>query len=213
MNPIYSPFPVRRCLLVTLNVVACVVCTLSAFAADLKDGDIIFQISRSPQSLAIQKATGSKYSHMGIVIYRNGFPQVFEAAGKVSYTPLNEWTKRGIGGKYVVKRLRNADSMLNGEMLSKLRRVAEELRGKPYDPYFEWSDSRIYCSELVWKIYERSLGIEIGRLQKLKEMNLMAPVVRKALLKRYGRKVPLNEKVISPGAMFNSKLLVTVETE
>jgi hypothetical protein len=206
-----APMILIRILTVLLSLF-CFAC-FSAFAADLQDGDIIFQTSRSPQSLAIQKATGSKYSHMGIVIYRNGFPQVFEAAGKVGYTPLNEWIRRGVGGKYVVKRLRNADSMLNGEMLSKLRRVAEELRGKPYDPYFEWSDSRIYCSELVWKIYQRSLGIEIGRLQKLKEMNLASPVVRKALLKRYGRKVPLNEKVISPGAMFNSKLLVTVETE
>lgn len=54
-----------------------------AFASDLKDGDIIFQTSKSPQSQAIQKATGSKYSHMGIVIHRSGFPQVFEASGKV----------------------------------------------------------------------------------------------------------------------------------
>jgi len=43
-------------------------------------------------------------------------------------------------------------------------------------------------------------------------MNLTSPVVRKALLKRFGKKVPLNEKVITPAAVFNSRLLVTVET-
>jgi len=202
--------PIIRILALLFSLI-CLTC-LPAVAIDLQDGDIVFQQSKSPQSLAIQKATGSKYSHVGIVIYRSGFPQVFEAADKVRYTPLNEWIRRGVGGKYVVKRLRNAGSVLNGEMLSKLRRTAEELRGKPYDPYFEWSDSRIYCSELVWKIYERSVGIEIGRLQKLKEMNLASPVVRKALLKRFGKKVPLNEKVITPAAVFNSRLLVTVET-
>ncbi len=201
--------PLIRVLVLLFSLI-CLTC-FPAFAVDLQDGDIVFQQSKSSQSLAIQKATGSKYSHVGIVICRSGFPQVFEAADKVRYTPLNEWIRRGVGGKYVVKRLRNADSILNGEMLSKLRRIAEELRGKPYDPYFEWSDSRIYCSELVWKIYERSLGIEIGRLQRLKEMNLTSPVVRKALFKRFGKKVPLNEKVITPAAIFNSKLLVAVE--
>lgn len=213
MNQTCSLLPVHRCLLVTLNMVICVVCALSAFAADLKDGDIIFQTSRSSQSLAIQKATGSKYSHMGIVMYRSGFPQVFEAADKVRYTPLSEWIERGVGGHYVVKRLRNAGTMLNGEMLSKMRRTAEDLRGKPYDPFFEWSDARIYCSELVWKIYYRSLGIEIGKLRRLKEMNLSSPVVKRTLLKRFGKRIPLEEKVISPAAMFNSKLLVTVEAE
>lgn len=191
----------------------CCLAFTHAFASDLQDGDIIFQTSRSPQSLVIQKATGSKYSHMGIVIHRSGFPQVFEASGKVGYVPLEVWIRSGVGGAYVVKRLRNAESALNGETLSKMRRKAEELRGKPYDPYFEWSDSRIYCSELVWKIYYRTLGIEVGRLRKLKEMNLSAPVVRKALLKRYGKRVPLNEKVITPAAMFNSRLLETVKAE
>lgn len=182
-------------------------------AADLRDGDIIFQVSRSSQSLAIQKATGSKYSHMGIIIHRSGFPQVFEAAAKVRYTPLNDWIRRGVGRRYVVKRLRRADSLLNGEMLSKMRRVAEELRGRPYDPWFEWSDTRIYCSELVWKIYKRTLDVELGRPQRMRELDLTAPVVRRELQQRYGRRIPLAEKVITPAAMFNSKELVTVEAE
>jgi sensor domain CHASE-containing protein len=33
-------------------------------AEQLRDGDIIFQTSRSEQSIAIQKATHSQYSHM-----------------------------------------------------------------------------------------------------------------------------------------------------
>lgn len=184
-----------------------------ALADTLRDGDIIFQVSRSPQSLAIQQATGSKYSHMGIIIHRSGFPQVFEAAAKVRYTPLNSWIRRGVGGRYVVKRLRRADTLLNGEMLSKLRRVAEELRGRPYDPWFEWSDTRIYCSELVWKIYKSALDLEIGRPQRMKELDLTAPVVRRELQKRYGKRIPLGEKIITPAAMFSSKELVTVEKE
>ena len=94
-----------------------------ASAAELKDGDLIFQTSHSPQSRAIQLATRSPYSHMGIIIHRNGNPFVYEAAATVSYTPLAEWIARGVKGKYVVKRLKNADRLLTGETLSKLRRV------------------------------------------------------------------------------------------
>jgi hypothetical protein len=75
-----------------------VLLTLSAGASSnelsaslLKEGDIIYQTSRSSQSLAIQRATGSRYSHMGMIIYRNGAPMVFEAVQTVRYTPLKEW--------------------------------------------------------------------------------------------------------------------------
>jgi hypothetical protein len=37
----------------------------SASAAPLRDGDIIFHTSRSAQSVAIQHATHSPYSHVG----------------------------------------------------------------------------------------------------------------------------------------------------
>ena len=42
-----------------------------------RSGDIIFHTSRSAQSVAIQKATGSPYSHMGIV-YVNAGKAVYE---------------------------------------------------------------------------------------------------------------------------------------
>ena len=36
----------------------------------IKNGDIIFQTSKSSQSKAIQLATNSKYSHMGIISWK-----------------------------------------------------------------------------------------------------------------------------------------------
>lgn len=49
--------------------------------------------------------------------------------------------------------------------MKKMKKVGEKYIGKDYDLYFEWSDSRIYCSELVWKIYKESIGLEIGNLE------------------------------------------------
>ena len=63
------------------------------------EGDIIFQTSRSSQSLAIQRATKSQYSHMGIIFREGDETLVYEAVQPVRKTPLAAWIKRGAGGK------------------------------------------------------------------------------------------------------------------
>jgi hypothetical protein len=65
---------------------------------------------------------------------------------------------------------------------------------------------------VVWKIYDRALGVRLGELQKLREFDLTDAAVRAKMRERYGRNVPLDEPVISPGAQFDSPLLETVET-
>ena len=177
---------------------------------DVRDGDIAFQMSRSAQSVAIQRATHSPYSHMGLVLYRHGQPYVLEAIGPVQYTPFARWVARGVGGKFVIKRLRDAKRALTPEAVEKLRKAANSLEGRPYDLAFAWSDERIYCSELVWKVYDRALGIDIGRLQPLRTLDLSDPLVRAKLNERYGETLPLDEPVIAPAAMFGAGSLETV---
>jgi hypothetical protein len=72
----------------------------------IREGDIIFQTSRSSQRRAIQLATNSTFSHMGIVQIRKGSVFVFEAVGPVKLTPLGEWIARGDGSHYTVMRLK-----------------------------------------------------------------------------------------------------------
>lgn len=177
---------------------------------EIQNGDIIFQTSTSGQSKAIQIATGSKYSHMGI-IYRQGDDYfVYEAVQSVRLTPLHDWINREGNGHFVVKRIKNSDSLLTPETLTKMKQIGEKFNGKEYDLYFEWSDSRIYCSELVWKIYKEAVGVEIGRLKKLGDFNLTDKEVKQKLTERYGDNIPKDELVISPASMFNSDQLITV---
>lgn len=179
---------------------------------ELKNGDLIFQTSLSSQSKAIQLATRSKYSHCGL-IYKDGNDfYVFEAVQPVKRTPLDEWIAHGQEGKYVIKRLKNADQILNNSTLQKMKDVGEQLKGKNYDLTFEWSDDKIYCSELIWKIYQRSTGIEIGKLQKLSDFDLTNESVKKIMEERYGDKIPSEETVISPIAIFESNYLMTVKS-
>jgi uncharacterized protein YycO len=195
-----------------LLLVAALMSSAAARSQALQDGDIVFQTSRSGQSLAVQQATGSKYSHMGIVIYRGKQPFVFEAAARVQYTPLGAWVSRGINGSFVAKRLVAAADGLSAADIERLRRTAATFEGRPYDLTFEWSDDRIYCSELVWKIYDRALGIRLAELQQIQDFNLRAPAVQTKLHERYGTRIPLHEPVISPAAIFASRSLVTLPT-
>ncbi|TGE25397.1 YiiX family permuted papain-like enzyme [Hymenobacter aquaticus] len=179
-------------------------------APRLHDGDLIFQTSQSAQSRAIQLATKSEYSHCGILFRRNGEWRVFEAVQPVSETSLAKWVARGKEGKFVVKRLRDAETVLTPAALQRLKKAGEQYQGKNYDLYFGWSDERIYCSELLWKMYQTATGREIGQLQTLREFDLSHPAVQAKLRERYGKHIPLDEKVISPVRMLESEELVTV---
>lgn len=180
--------------------------------SDLKSGDLIFQTSLSSQSKAIQLATKSQYSHCGIIYQEGKKWYVFEAIQPVKRTPLDKWIARGQNGKYVIKRLKNADQVLTPTVLSKMKEIGDEFNGRNYDLTFEWSDDKIYCSELIWKVYQRATGLEPGKLQQLRDFDLTHKVVQKKMKERYGNNIPLDETVISPAAVYNSELLMTVES-
>jgi hypothetical protein len=177
---------------------------------ELHDGDIIFHTSRSSQSRLIQEATGSPWSHMGVVFHMDGKPMVYEAVGPVKSTPFKEWTRRGEGGRYVVKRLKDSDRLLMPKNLERLRKVGMAYRGKAYDLRFRFSDEELYCSELVYKMYRNALGIEIGELQRFSDFDLSDPAVRSELKRRYKGGFNPSETLITPEAMYRSPLLETV---
>jgi uncharacterized protein YycO len=185
-------------------------CNANSKQIDFRDGDIIFHTSKSRQSKAIQLATHSTLSHMGLIVTIDNEKYVLEAVQPVKLTKLNDWIERGVDKKYIVKRLKKADSLLTPAVIKDLKDYGQSLIGKDYDKCFEWSDDKIYCSELVFKIYKKTLNIEIGQLQRLKDFDLTDKSVKQIMKERYGNKIPTNEVVISPVSMFNSDLLITI---
>lgn len=147
---------------------------------------------------------------MGIVYVRDGGPVVFEAVQPVKATPLDEWIARGDGGHFVVRRLKDADRILTPGILEDMFAAGENLAGLDYDLYFEWSDDRIYCSELVWKVYQRGAGIQLGELQQMGDFDLSHPAVQRKIRERFGEALPREEVVISPQAIFADSSLETV---
>jgi len=190
------------CLLVGLAAL-----NLCAAAEDVRDGDIIFQRSKSRQDQAISAATKSKYTHVGIIFFSEGRPFVYEASQPVTRTPLEAWTQRGRAGHYVIKRLKNPSKV----DFARVKKETDGFLGKDYDWLFGWSDDRIYCSELVWKAYQRGAGVELCAPRKLRDFDLSSQVVRDLMKARYGDKVPLEMDVVAPSDLFESKKLITVE--
>ena len=42
-----------------------------------------------------------------------------------------------------------------------MKTIGRKYLGRDYDLRFEWSDDKIYCSELVWKIYKEAFNIAL----------------------------------------------------
>ena len=149
-----------------LSVFLCVWMGSGSLAAEwnealLEGGDILLQKTAGGQSVAVQSATDSPYTHAALVFMRDGEPVVLEAVEPVRWTPLGSWLKRGKKGHVVVLRLKDK-ALLEGGGLAKLHASATSYLGLHYDGLFQWSDEQIYCSELVFKAYKSALGVEVG---------------------------------------------------
>ena len=163
-------------------------CSQTTFSP--KNGDIIFHTSKSNQSKMISEITKSKLTHVGIIFINKGKPYVFEAVQPVKITPLNQWIKRGVSTKYIVMR-------------------SKKILSNDYDIKFQWSNNKMYCSELVYKIYEEA-DIKLCSKHTFKQYNLNSESAKNAIKKRYGNNINLNETVVTPVDLRKSNKLKVV---
>lgn len=183
---------------------------LASLASAWETGDIIFHESTSQQSRVIQQVTGSRYSHMGVIVKRGEAAFVLEAIHRVSPTPLKQFIDRGVDGHYVVKRLR-PEYRPSRVQWAEIESLAESWIGLEYDLVFGWSDEKMYCSELVWKLYKRGAQVRIGELVTFADLDLSHPATQ-ALIRSRTNSVDLNERIVTPQAMFQSDKLTSVLT-
>jgi hypothetical protein len=148
----------------------------------LQRGDIIFQNSRSAQSQAILLATNSPYSHVGIVDFdSSGAPVVLEAVNTTRATPLDAWIAQGLGKDVALYRL---DGLTDDQALA-VTRAARSHFGKGYDPYFYKTEDALYCSELVHIAFRDGMGLALGRVETLADLNLDSTAARALIAERW----------------------------
>lgn len=167
--------------------------------AALQEGDVVLHKSQSSQAAALRAATGSAYTHVGLLFRREGQWQVLEAVQPVRWTSLGAWQARGQEEHVVVVR---AVEPLTPVELATVRETGERYLGRSYDLLFQWSDDRIYCSELVYKAYGAA-GREIGDLVPLRTFDLDAAPVRELIAQRAARGLNRDELVVAPASMLD----------
>jgi hypothetical protein len=175
----------------------------------LKEGDIVFQQSVSPKCAAIKAATGSAWTHVGIVVRKNNQWMVLEAVEPVKMTPIADWLARSKVNE--VRRLKATEKGWDEASLKDMHTMGEKWLKKHYDIGFAWSDDEMYCSELVYKLYDRILNIKVGAMKQLKDYDLSSPIVKRIMKERYGDQIPYDEWMIAPGVMYDSPLLEEVK--
>lgn len=167
------------------------------YISDKKTGDILFQSLPHAELVdAIESVTNSPWSHCGILVLRDGRWFVAEAIGEVRYTPLYLWIVRGRGARvdsYRVKSLKDENQIIVG---------VEKLLGRSYDFSYAPDDSEIYCSELVYKVYDRQLGIQIGDWEKLGDLNWKP--MENFIRKMEDGRLPLDRLMITPVGLTRS---------
>jgi len=180
---------------------------LDELELELLPGDIVFQESRSSQSAALKAATGSRYTHVGLVERRGDAWFVLEAVQPVKRTPLAQWVDRGVGGHAVVKRVTDSPG---AERLDAVLDTAAAWIGRPYDLPFLWSDDALYCSELVYKAYQRGAAMDLVPLRRHGDYALTSPEVQAKISQRYPEGIPVDEPVVAPSDLFDAPGLAVV---
>jgi hypothetical protein len=197
----------RRWLAVWLVVLACgVSCATRAAEPAVESGDLVFETSSSAQSSAIQWATASRWSHVGIVdVSDRGEVTVIEALRVVTRTPWRAWQRRARrGGEILVLRPRAVPRDARAAAAA----IARTYLGRPYDPRFGWDDERVYCSELVVKAYERGAGVSLGKRERLGDLRLLG--IEKAAEQRWGGPVPKDLVLVTPASLAEDRRLDVV---
>ena len=170
--------------------------------SEVREGDVIFQTSKSQQSPLIQIGTRSKITHCGIIVMRGGKPYVLETLKTLVLTPLDKFIARGEDGKYWIKRSSKENIKI---------KYAKYL-GRPYDLAFKLDNGRFYCSELVYDIYQKQLGIQLAEPRQVKDYLILftdrLPKLRRAM-KRRG--ISKEQYAIAPVDIFNSEHLESVD--
>jgi hypothetical protein len=183
-------------------------CALSAeplAVPTLRQGDIVFTGSEHGQGGAIMAATNSVFTHCGVVFEQDGKLMVIEAVQPVKVTGIMDFIGRAKPPALAFKRLTKP---LDPDKAAKAIEWAAAQIGRPYDHLFQWGDDRLYCSELVWKIFGKA-GVELCKPKAVREYRLEHPKVRALIIERFGKpeNLRLDEMVVAPSDLAGSPLL------
>ena len=190
----------------------------------LREGDIVFRLGDAriirgsfPLSLFIAAASGSPFSHTGIVAIEDGSPVVYDCALEgIQRQTFEVWMLECVG-QIGVKRLKAEQRHRIPGVIEYCRKVYDQQ--VPFDSEFRMDDAALYCVEMTEKAF-RSQGlalsepVRIGDWEKLGDYTLTALAIPLLSGLFVEHPITLEQPVYLPGnerhGMWASPLLETV---
>lgn len=180
-----------RSIIITLLFIFNISCFAGGTSLDFpKEGDIVFIWSKSRQSPFITYATGSLFTHCGIIVEKNNELYVLEASSQVKLTPYKQFLENARWNYYERIRVIANDVEID----------YKKYLGKKYDIQFDFNNDKMYCSELVYLIYKDQFNIELCEPKQIKEYNIFG---LGRLIKN--RSMSLDSYVVAPSDIFNTE--------
>jgi hypothetical protein len=190
----------------------------------LREGDIVFRLGDArtlrgifPLSQFIAKATGSLFSHTGIVAVEDGSPVVYDCSSAgVQHQPFEVWMLDCVGA-LGVKRLKPEHRRHIPGVIGYCREKFEQQ--VPFDYGFQLDDAALYCLELTENAF-RSQGMALSQPVQIGDWAHLNRYPLTAIAIPYGsglvleRPITLEQSVYLPGnerqGVWGSPLLETV---
>ena len=181
-----------RVLLFIMSMLLLAGCGNSIDVMDLQEGDVVFIESQSSQSPYIKVGTMSKWTHCGVVVNTPQGLKVLEASKTVRLTPFAKFIGSAKNDNWTVKR--------PDQKLEKPISYSKYL-GMPYDLEFKFNNGKMYCSELVWLVYQDQ-DIELCKPRKVSSFLMTRiPKVKKLMLKRH---ISMDQMAVAPVDLYKS---------
>jgi hypothetical protein len=190
----------------------------------LRQGDIVFRLGDArvvrgmvPLSRFIARATGSPFSHTGVVAIEDGLPVIYDCSTPaVQRQPFEVWMLDSLGAPGV-KRLKLEHRERIAGVMDYCRAAFE--RQIPFDSGFHMEDDSFYCVEFTEKAF-RSQGLALSEPVRIGDWEYLASFPLTAILVPavsgliLDRPITLEQPVYVPGnkrhGVWASPLLETV---
>lgn len=192
---------------------------ISSSFASFEPGDILLHSAKCGQYCdSIRAVTNSQIDHAAIVVKApktSTLPLVskfFTKDGEVveAWTPIAKRTNLAEfiardSGQYIQLRLK--PEYMNKNSINDVVKIAQSYVGKEYDYHFEESEDKIYCSELVYKAYEKGANIPVGKVQRISEFGRKS--AKGYWTEHFNGNIPWERQIISPaGLLITDKFYV-----
>lgn len=190
----------------------------------LRDGDVVFRLGDTrilwgyfPLSWFIARATGSRFSHVGLIAVEHDGPVVYQCVSLgVQRQPFHVWMQDNFGA-FGVKRLKPEHRDHISGALDYCRRMFEAQ--PPFDQEFRLDDSKLYCVEFVEKAFRSqalplSEPVRIGDWKNLAQFPLTTVAIVRGSKFLLDTSISLDQPVYVPGddreGLWGSRRLETV---